>query len=237
MGPTPAIRAAGGLMIGAAVASNAAFALLASVFAYPDVLREPAAEILQRFGANQTPVITGFLALAAAAACLIPVAVIVGRVIGDTVLSRLAVVAGVLAGVVQVLGLLRWVYAVPGLSQAAADPDTRPAAIVGFEVLHGYLGVAVGETLGYVATAAWTLLVIAAPGRSMRTVLPRFCRWAGGLAAVAILAGVLEPAGVSAAGLVNFAGYVLWSLWLIAFGVLLIRRHPTDQDAGGSGRV
>jgi hypothetical protein len=68
-------------------------------------------------------------------------------------------------------------------------------------------------------------------------VLPRFCRWAGGLAAVAILAGVLEPAGVSAAGLVNFAGYVLWSLWLIAFGVLLIRRHPTDQDAGGSGRV
>jgi Domain of unknown function (DUF4386) len=229
---TTVIRTAGGLMIGAAVAGNAAFALLASVFAYPDVLRKPVAEILQRFSTNQAPVTAGFLMLAVAAACLIPVAVIVGRMNDDTTLSRLAAVAGVLAGVVQVLGLLRWIYAVPVIAQAATDPDTRPAAIVGFEVLHAYLGVAVGETLGYLATAVWTLLVIAAPARSMRVALPRLSRVAGGLSAVAILAGVLEPAGVPAAGLVNFAGYIIWSLWLTTFGILLIRRagHVATVD-------
>jgi hypothetical protein len=60
--------------------------------------------------------------------------------------------------------------------------------------------------------------------RRLRRLRRHLGRWAGGLAAVAVRAGVLEPAGVPAAGLVNVAGYVLWSRWLIAFGVLLHRR-------------
>ncbi len=214
-----AARVGGALMITAAVASNAAFAVLAGVFDYPDVLREPAAQILARFTADRSAIIAGFLVLAAAAASLIPVAVILGRLAGrDTVLPRLAATVGVLAGLVQLLGLLRWAYAVPVLADAAADPETAAAAVTAFQVLHQYLGVAVGETLGYLGTAAWTLLVIST------VAVPRWTRWVGAVAAVAIAAGVLEPAGIAAAGTANFAGYILWSGWLIATGAHVIRR-------------
>ena len=78
----------------------------------------------------------------------------------------------------------------------------------------------VWETFGYILTAAWTLLVLAALGRSIAgrrfTVL-------GALSALLILAGVLSPLDLPMVDLANFAGYVLWSVWLVAFAVLIIR--------------
>ena len=38
-----------------------------------------------------------------------------------------------------------------------------------------------------------------------------------------IATGVLIPLGVGVAGLSNFAGYVLWCLWLIVMAVVLWR--------------
>lgn len=195
-------------MIGAAVASNAAFLALGRVFGYPEILREPPAEILARFNADQPAIIAWFLVLAAAAACLIPVAVLVP---GATSLSK---TAGVLAGLVQVLGLIRWAYAVPVLADAPATPEV----LTQFQVLHQYLGVGIGETLGYLGTAAWTLLVITG-GFGVN----KAHKAVGIVAALGILAGVAEPAGLAVAGTINFAGYVLWSVWLIWSGVTLIR--------------
>ena len=42
-----------------------------------------------------------------------------------------------------------------------------------------------------------------------------------------ILTGVLSPLELPGVDLVNFAGYVLWSLWLVAFAVVLLRRPRT----------
>ena len=41
--------------------------------------------------------------------------------------------------------------------------------------------------------------------------------------AALIATGIVIPLGVGGAGLTNFAGYVLWCLWLIAMAVLLWR--------------
>ena len=82
------------------------------------------------------------------------------------------------------------------------------------------LGHLIGETCGYLLTAGWTLLVLAAVGR---TVAGRWFLILGSVSAVLILTGVLVPLGVPGADLANFAGYVLWSLWLIAFAVVLVR--------------
>ena len=38
-----------------------------------------------------------------------------------------------------------------------------------------------------------------------------------------IAAGTVEPLGVPGAGLANFAGYVVWSGWLIAVAVAVLR--------------
>lgn len=50
-----------------------------------------------------------------------------------------------------------------------------------------------------------------------------------------ILAGVLVPPGVPGADLTNFAGYVLWSLWLVALGVRLTRRGPAAAPTTALG--
>ena len=53
----------------------------------------------------------------------------------------------------------------------------------------------------------------------------------GAGSALLILTGLLSPLDLPLVDTANFAGYVLWSLWLIAFGVLLLRR---PRPAGAS---
>ncbi|GAA3227723.1 hypothetical protein GCM10010532_061290 [Dactylosporangium siamense] len=45
----------------------------------------------------------------------------------------------------------------------------------------------------------------------------------GAVSAVLILAGVLSPLDLPGVDLANFAGYVRWSAWLVAFAVVLVR--------------
>jgi hypothetical protein len=203
------------LLIAAAVLTTVAFAALGSVFDYPDILKKPTGEILAAFTASEGKVIGWFVVLALSAALFAPIAVGVGRLAPGR-LMRVAVPVGIAAAVVQVVGLSRWAILVPGY---AADGN-RSA----FETAHRVLGTLIGETLGYALTAAWTLLVLFALGRALAG------RWflvLGGAAAVLILAGVLSPLGVPGVDFLNFIGYVLWSVWLVAFAaVLLWRRSP-----------
>ena len=37
-----------------------------------------------------------------------------------------------------------------------------------------------------------------------------------------VLAGVFEETGFKAAGVINAISYILWSIWLIAFGIALL---------------
>ena len=71
----------------------------------------------------------------------------------DATLLAVATTVGVLAAAVQFLGLIRWPFLVPYLARAAADPDATPARLeavdVVFQSFNRYLGVAVGEHLGY----------------------------------------------------------------------------------------
>jgi hypothetical protein len=51
------------------------------------------------------------------------------------------------------------------------------------------------------------------------------------VAALGIMAGMLEPAGFSAAALINAIAYVVWSLWLIAAGITLLVRPAPQASA------
>ena len=78
----------------------------------------------------------------------------------------MATTIGVLASVVQFLGLVRWPFLVPYLARTAAEPDAsearREAVDVVFQSFNRYLGVGVGEHLGYLLTGAWSVLAGAA---------------------------------------------------------------------------
>ncbi len=211
------------LLIAAAILTNAAFTVLGSVFNYPDVLKEPTADILIAFRAHQGPVMFWFAVMAVSAALFAPIAVGVGRLSAHPAM-RWAVPVGIAAAVVQVIGLSRWPLLVPGFAADAASSDPATAAEGGdaFETAHLILGNVIGETLGYLFTAAWTVLVLIA---LHRTLAGRWFTVLGAVSAVLIVAGVLSPLGQPVIDTANFAGYVLWSVWLIAFAVLLLARR------------
>lgn len=215
---THSVRTTAVLMISAAVLVNVAFTGLGVVFDYPDVLKHPAADVLASFRASQAAVIAWFLLLALGAALLAPVALGVGR-LSDAPAMRWAVRAGVAAAVVQVVGLLRWSLLVPGWA-AAADPAAEQA----FSTANRLLGNLVGETGGYLLTAAWTVLVLVALGTAFAG---RLFVAVGAVSAALILLGVASPLDLPLVDLANFAGYVLWSGWLVAFGTVLIVRRSS----------
>lgn len=129
-----------------------------------------------------------------------------------------------LASAVQFLGLIRWPFLVPTLADLYTQPEatqsTRDAVVVVFQAFHRYAGVAIGEHLGYLFTSVWTLLLcMAIIGTNI--VSPLF-GWLGILPAVGIFIGVFEEAGFQAAGAITAISYLVWSLWLIAFGVALL---------------
>ena len=228
------------LLIAAAVLSDLAFTVLGSVFNYPDVLKEPVDDVLAAFRDNQGAVSAWFTVLALSAALFAPIAVGVGRLSAHPAM-RLAVPVGVAAAVVQVVGLARWPLLVPGFAEDATStsPSVAAAARDHFQVAHTLLGTVVGETLGYLLTAAWTFLVLVALHRK---IAGRWFTVLGGTSAVLVLAGVLSPLDLPGVNLANFAGYVLWSIWLIAFGIVLLRRprttagEPAPADAWSASR-
>jgi hypothetical protein len=222
--------AAGVVLVVAPLWFNANFALLGRRFEYPDILRRPTAEILERFRAGGSGLILLWWTFMLSGLLLIAGAVLLGQVLGFSGVVPVAMTIGVLAGLVQMLGLLRWAYVVPALARAYADPTLAPehrelhAAV--FRALHQYLGVGVGEHLGYLFTGIWSVLTgVAVAGTEL---IPTWMGWAGIVIGAGLIIGSAEFLGPNEEGGWAFAGaaipilYIGWSLWLLAMGMALI---------------
>jgi len=206
------------LIVLAVVLANAAFIGLGSVFNYPDILQESADEILVEFRADEGAIIALFITLALSAALLAPIALLLGRLAANE-RGRWSIRVGIAAAVVQVIGLLRWALIVPFL----ADREDTDA----FETVHTVLGTVVGETFGYLLTATWTVLIISALGERLAG---RWFSFLGYGAAALIAVGVLVPLDVPGADFANFVGYILWSIWMLAFATLIWRQPGRVDD-------
>jgi hypothetical protein len=220
------ITLTGLLLILVPIAFNVTFFLLQRAFEYPDILRKPTDTILRRFKEGGSPLRRLWYAFAFSAVLFTPVPVLVGQVFQPDAPWFLAVgtTIGVLAGAVQFLGLIRWPFLVPSLADTYTDPAstqaTRDSVAVVFQAFHRYAGVAIGEHLGYIFTSTWTILlcitIIATD------LVNPLLGWLGIIPAVGVLMGVFEETGFRAAGAINAISYILWSVWLIAFGLVLM---------------
>jgi hypothetical protein len=106
------------------VAYNLFFTLLARSFDYPDILRQPTDQVLERFTAGGSRLVLIWWGFAMSAVLLAPAVVLLSATLADadpTVLG-LATAIGLLAALVQFLGLVRWPFAVPHLARLAGDP-------------------------------------------------------------------------------------------------------------------
>ncbi len=218
----------GGLLVAVPLIFTAGFTGLQMSFDYPGILRHPAGEVLTRFAAGGVDLHLYWYAMFVAALALIPVA------IGFAVLNwkdapfaaALAGSFGTVAGLVQALGLLRWSVLVPGLAATYTAPGAtdldKALAASAFDTANAYLGVGVGEHMGYLFTALFTVMVAL-------VVVKRWpvMAWLGAVAAIGVAFGMLEPFGVPMAATVNAIAFTGWSVWALVLGVLILWRGRT----------
>ena len=220
------------LLIALPIAFNAAFAALAKTFDYPDILRRPTGEVLERFRDGGAGLVLLWWGFAMTAVLFAPLAVLVASTLpgADPVLLTIGATVGVLAAAVQFLGLIRWPFLVPYLARADAEPDAtearRDAIDVVFQSFNRYLGVAVGEHLGFLLTGTWSILVGVA---ILQTTELHPAVGVVGILIGAILAicslefvGPFERTGWKLAATLTPFTYIAWSLWLVVVGVALL---------------
>lgn len=217
------------------------FNLLAISFDYPDILREGAGEVLPRFHAGGRRLLFEWYAYALLVVPLLVAILALPRAL-DARGSRLLEIAtgiGAVSGAAQLIGLLRWTFAVPLLASrwvAAGDaPATREAIAIAYDTQHALLGVLLGEHVGQLTLALWTA------GVSLwlwREVKERWLAAVGLASAAAFLLGLGDGLAtvealpralhwMTEAPLVAFLAWTVWCVWL---GVRLLRGLPPLRD-------
>lgn len=221
-------RSAAGFAIGAAVVFTGAFTLLGFTFDYPAVLDAPAGEILTRYASADAATRGLWYLMLVSSAAFVPLAVLLGRALdtrsgGTSALGAVTTVVGVLAGVVQAVGFARWTFAVPYLADTYTDPAssdaTRDATVVAFEVLHRFVGGALGEHLGFALTGIWAVGISLL---LLRIGAPPLLAAAGVLAGATVTTGVAEATGATWPGLPVAGGYLVFAAWLVVIGAMLL---------------
>lgn len=216
----------GVLLIITPILFMAAFTLLQINFEYPDILRQPAQTVMEKFAAGGSGLIVNWYLMVVSAILFIPISVMLHPYLAreDSPYMRVATTFGVVAGMVQMLGFIRWPFLVPNLASTYLDPTsseaTRAAVEVTFRAFNQYAGLGVGEHLGYLFTALWTILIAFAMSKSKD--FATWLSWMGGVLAVGILLGMLELVGVPLVGSINAIAYSLWAVWLVILGVRLL---------------
>ena len=216
--------------IALAILFNGPYAVLAMSFDYPQVLRLPAGEVLDRFASGGPGLVLTWSGFALAALALTPMALALSlssdRIRRAPALSIGAAVVGALAGVTQAMGLMRWVFVVPDLARDHMSPEAgvRAAAEQGFSLLNAFGGMAIGEHLGQLLTALFVLLLALTQAGEGR----RITAGLGLTTAVAIGLGTGEGLAMALGGdgglfsLATIGGFLGLTAWLITTGAALI---------------
>lgn len=225
------------------VAATVPYVWLIEHFGYDDILREPAAVVLQRFDQGGSGLVLAWFAFAMSALLFVVVARGFNRLfdahgVGD----RGATVLGIGSALAQTIGLLRWVFVIPGLAATFVDPATSPASreatLVVFDAVHRYGGMVLGEMVGQLLLAAWTALVAVQLYRS--GIVPRWLSAAGlltipfwVLGQTELLHGVVPDLPAIEVIPLAFMG---WEAWLAALAVALLLGARRDKAGRPDGR-
>ena len=220
-----------------AILVNVPFTLLIINFDYPDILRQPTAEILTRFQAGGNALIYTWLAFAWIGLPLLLGAIMLKRILvtENSPFLELATTLGVIGFVVQVIGLQRWVFVVPALARLSSDSttdSTSQAAISAvFTAVHQYGGVILGEHLGQLFTILWMSLISGIIYNSKR--FSKWVAWLGWFASAVYLLAQTEllATAIPDFPVISWAGLygsLLWLVWMLVVGIYLVK-YETDN--------
>lgn len=232
MSQTTFRKLAGVFFIIGALLVNVPYTLLIMNFDYPDILRQPTAEILTRFQAGGNALIYTWLAFAWVGLPMLIGTIMLKRILADENAPFLetATTLGVTGFIVQVVGLLRWVFVVPILARLFTDPSadssTRAAVSAVFIAVHQYGGVILGEHLGQFLIILWMSIMSGIMYKSK--MFSKWVAWLGWFASAIYLLAQTElfATAIPSFPVVDWAGLVgslLWLAWMIVVGVYLVK--------------
>lgn len=205
------------------------YIILTIIFNYPAVLREDTGTILTAFHDGGKTLIATWFAFGLTGAALIPAYIFIGHTLEkNDPMVRLATTVGVAGLIIQMIGLLRWVFVVPVLSDEyvhATHESTRVAIMIAFRTIHQFAGVLLGEHLGQLFTIAWTVIISFSLFR--QRVIPIWLATSGVFASVIYLCAQAELFATVIPGFpmwqwAGFIGSTLWLMWLIILAILFI---------------
>ncbi len=209
---------------------NVFFALLAKSFDYPEILRQPTVQVLQKFSSGQTGLILTWWAFMLTAVAFVPISVSLPAVLNSShqLLNAIVISTGLIAGLVQFFGLSRWVFLVPFLAREARTADLQKLSTIDliFQSANRFLGVAVGEHLGYLFTGMWSIStgLLLLNGENSSQIIGVLGFTIGALLMICSLefVGKYEEKGWNLAAVITPFAYIAWSLWLISIGIHLL---------------
>lgn len=143
------------------IISMACYFILAANFNFPDVLRMSAEYRFSLFSENQAVIIPTYYFFAVTGILQVLMAVLFFASAGKKDgLDLSALVMGILSGVFQFVGFIRWVVLIPILSSAYTNGEAAPEVIFFLEkAANGYLGMTLGEHAGNLFLAIWIALI------------------------------------------------------------------------------
>ena len=228
----------GSLLILGAVGVFIPYSILTVIFNYPDILREDSGVILTSFHEGGSPLIFTWLTFALLGIPLLAAYTMIGqRVEGKLPGTRWVTNLGIISGVLQIIGLLRWVFVVPVLAidfMSTNNGATREAIKITFKAVHQFGGVLLGEHLGQLFTIIWTVFIASALFK-LNVISRWLALWGYAasliylLAQAELLATVIP--GFPVIDLAGFIGSTLWLLWLALLGInFLKQKHVLKSE-------
>ncbi|MCP3923879.1 MAG: DUF4386 domain-containing protein [Desulfobacterales bacterium] len=212
---------------------NIGFLILMNVFEFPDILRTASEHRLQLFNENRNVIVPVYYILALSGFSQVVMSITIYQILDKKKSTILLVgtVFGVLTGLFQALGFVRWVVLLPYISDLMSNTDSNISlkTLITIEgVFNRYAGMSVGEHLGFVSQAIWTILVGFAITRSKK--LKSIYGWIGLFIGVLTIPMSFESLGEEFSYLKVLVSPVMiaWSIWLIAFAIHTIRIDDKD---------
>ena len=218
------------LLIAGAVGVFIPYTILTVIFDYPLILRQEPGIVLTRFHEGGSSLIFTWWTFALLGLPLLIAYIKIGQLLEQRIgFIKWATTLGVISGIVQIIGLLRWVFVVPviaGNYTAATTPVAKEIAVGTFQIVHQLGGVLLGEHLGQLFTIAWTIMLSYAFIK-----LQLFPQWVSWLGIAASLIYLLAQADLFATVIPGFPvwelagliGSTLWLLWLFIVGSCFLR--------------
>ena len=216
------------------------FFLLAVTFNYPAVVDETPAEVLQAVGDASDAIPVLWLGVTLSAVLMMAlVTALHGLLLEDSGarerqrLPYLPIVTGfgVFAALFMILDLVQWVWLYPMLGDrflaGTVDPEVLESQ---FQVFHEYLGIGIGIYLATLFNAVWA----AGLGWVMlgSSTFPRRVGWLGVAGGLLFAVSIAPGAGFEIYSVFNSIGFVVWAVWLLGTGVVLIREHHPAPQTG-----